>query len=139
MEDTQDDRQPESPLQLSAGIVAAYVQRNAISPAELSGLIVDVHGALQALSDPAPSSEQAQEPAVPVKKSVHPDAIVCLEDGKRFKSLRRHLRVHHGLSPEQYRQKWNLLPDYPLTAPSYAAQRSQLAKRMRLGKTVKKS
>ncbi|MBS0243551.1 MAG: MucR family transcriptional regulator [Proteobacteria bacterium] len=119
---------------LTAEIVAAYVSKNAVAPADLPTLIGDVH---QALSRAAGNTEIIErddlKPAVPVKKSVTPDYIVCLEDGKKFKSLKRHLRTHYKMSPEEYRAKWQLPHDYPMVAPNYAAARSQLAKKMGLG------
>ena len=122
-------------IDLTADIVAAYVANNTVPSAELSGLIAEVHAALQRTSSgvaPEPAPEPLK-PAVPVKKSVNPDFIVCLEDGKKFKSLKRHLRTHYDLSPEDYREKWGLPADYPMVAPNYAAARSALAKKMGLG------
>lgn len=119
---------------MTAEIVSAYVGANELQPSELSGLIETVSSALVSISsrtEPGPSNELS--PAVPVKKSVTPDFIICLEDGKKFKSLRRHLRTKYGMSPEQYRAKWGLPSDYPMVAPNYTKARSDLAKRMRLG------
>lgn len=120
----------------TASIVAAYVSHNAIAADQLPGLIARVHAALSNVSGgqtaPAAAGE-ALRPAVPVKRSVMPDYIICLEDGKRFKSLKRHLRTQYKLSPEQYRERWNLAADYPMVAPNYAKTRSQLAKKMGLG------
>lgn len=119
-------------LPLTAQIVGAYVEKNPLPASELPGLIADVSGSLSSLSkQPEPPSVK---PAVPVNKSVKPDEIVCLEDGKRFKSLKRHLMTEHGLSPEEYREKWNLPKGYPMVAPNYAATRSELAKSMGLGR-----
>jgi predicted transcriptional regulator len=130
------DRPEPSPMELSARIVAAYVRRNIVSAGELPKLVSEVHGALKGLSEPPPEPKKdPPEPAVPIDKSVRPDCIVCLEDGKAYKSLRRHLRAQHGLSPEQYREKWNLPQDYPLIAPEYSGSRSHLAKQLGLGRT----
>jgi predicted transcriptional regulator len=120
---------------LTAQIVAAFVSNNTISSADVPQLINDTFAALTRASG-EPSAAPAREelkPKVPIKKSVMPDFIICLEDGKKFKSLKRHLRTHYGLSPEDYRQKWDLPPDYPMVAPNYARARSDLAKKMGLG------
>jgi predicted transcriptional regulator len=120
----------------TASIVAAYVSHNTIAVDQLPALIARVHAALSSLSDGravASGGADALRPAVPVKRSVTADYIVCLEDGKRFKSLKRHLRTQYKMSPEQYRQRWGLAPDYPMVAPNYAKTRSQLAKKMGLG------
>ena len=122
-------------IDLSADIVCAYVSHNALSVADLPKLIADVHVALRALQrNGAVEPAEDLRPAVPVKKSVAPDFIVCLEDGKKFKSLKRHLRTHYNLSPEQYREKWGLPSDYPMVAPNYSATRSRLAKDNGLGR-----
>ena len=121
-------------IELTAQIVSAYVSNNSVPSGDLSTLINQVHGALTRVSSgqgDAPS--EPLKPAVSVKKSITPEFIVCLEDGKKFKSLKRHLRTQYGVTPEQYREKWNLPPDYPMVAPNYAAARSQLAKQMGLG------
>jgi predicted transcriptional regulator len=119
---------------LTAQIVAAYVSKNPLGSGDLSALIGDVHQALvRAAGDIEAPERDELKPAVPVKKSVTPDYIVCLEDGKKFKSLKRHLRTHYKMSPEEYRTKWQLPHDYPMVAPNYAAARSQLAKKMGLG------
>lgn len=121
-------------VELTADIVAAYVGNNAVPSAELPNLISDVYRALNAAVDGSKPKEVVEEkPAVPVRKSVTPDFIICLEDGKKFKSLKRHLRTHYDMSPEQYREKWGLPADYPMVAPSYAEARSSLAKKMGLG------
>lgn len=122
-------------IDLSTEIVSAYVSHNALSVTDLPKLIADVHTALQGLRSAAPP-EPAEElkPAVPVRKSVAPDFIICLEDGKKFKSLKRHLRTHYNLSPEEYREKWGLPADYPMVAPNYSATRSRLAKDNGLGR-----
>jgi predicted transcriptional regulator len=121
-------------IDLAAEIVSAYVSNNTVSASDLPGLIADVHRALNSthsgVHEPEP---EPLKPAVNPKKSVFPDYIVCLEDGKKFKSLKRHLRTHYDLSPEEYREKWALPADYPMVAPNYAAARSALAKKMGLG------
>lgn len=122
-------------VELSADIVSAYVSHNAVSPSDLTRLIADVHGALRALrSNEVPAVAEDLKPAVPVRKSVAADYIICLEDGKKFKSLKRHLRTHYNLSPEEYREKWGLPADYPMVAPNYSATRSKLAKDNGLGR-----
>lgn len=134
---------------LTARVAAAYLGANPVSRAEIPGVINTVHQALSALhgaepglSRPAASMSQPVMPdgtprkaAVPIKRSIHPDYIVCLEDGKKLKMLKRHLRTAYNLTPEEYRVKWNLPPDYPMVAPNYAAQRSAFAKKIGLGKT----
>jgi predicted transcriptional regulator len=121
-------------IELTAGIVSAYVSNNSIASAEIPSLINQVHGALMRVSSgQADISSEPLKPAVPVKRSITSDYIVCLEDGKKFKSLKRHLRTQYKMTPEQYREKWGLTPDYPMVAPNYAAARSQLAKQMGLG------
>lgn len=121
-------------IELAADIISAYVSNNTVAAADLPVLINDVHAALRRLSGgPAEAAAEPLRPAVPVKKSVLPDFIICLEDGKKFKSLKRHLRTHYDLTPEQYREKWGLPADYPMVAPSYAAARSSLARQMGLG------
>ncbi|AYG61240.1 transcriptional regulator [Rhizobium jaguaris] len=115
-------------------IVSAYVSHNPILIGSLPKLISDVHEALQALDSSALSVERAKPiPAVDQKKSVTNDYIICLEDGKRFKTLKRHLRVHYGMTPEEYREKWGLAPNYPMVAQNYANRRSELAKLSGLG------
>lgn len=124
-------------VELSADIVSAYVSHNSVSPIDLPKLIAEVHTALKALaSNEAPVVVEELRPAVPVKKSVTPDYIICLEDGKKFKSLKRHLRTHYNLSPEEYREKWGLPVDYPMVAPNYSATRSKLAKENGLGRKI---
>ena len=127
-------------IELATDIVSAYVSNNSVATGELPTLIKDVFGALSRVSSGEPvAAAEAAKPAVPVKKSITPEYIVCLEDGKQFKSLKRHLRTQYGLSPEQYREKWNLPADYPMVAPNYAEARSKLAKQMGLGQQRKKS
>ena len=121
-------------IELAADIVSAYVSNNSVPLAELPSLIRDVHSALTRVTEQAmPVEAEPLKPAVPVKKSITPDYIVCLEDGKQFKSLKRHLRSQYNLSPDAYREKWGLPADYPMVAPNYAKARSQLAKEMGLG------
>lgn len=125
-------------IELASQIVAAYVGRNQVEQADLPKLITEVHRALEKVAAAAPKEELPDlKPAVPIKKSITPDYLVCLEDGKQFKSLKRHLRTHFNLTPEQYREKWNLPADYPMVAPNYANSRSNLAKNMGLGKKRK--
>ncbi|MGY2052394.1 MucR family transcriptional regulator [Methylobacterium sp. JK268] len=118
---------------LTADIVSAFVAKNAVQPAQLPELIASTHAALQELSRPAVLEPEKPVPPVPIKKTVTPDAIISLEDGRPYKSLRRHLSSR-GLTPEQYRAKWGLPPDYPMVAETYAAQRSELAKNLGLGR-----
>lgn len=121
-------------VDLAAEIVSAYVSNNTVPVSELSSLIAEVHRALNnTRAGRHPPEPEPLKPAVNPKKSVFPDYIVCLEDGKKFKSLKRHLRTHYDLSPEEYREKWALPVDYPMVAPNYAAARSALAKKMGLG------
>jgi len=122
-------------VDLTANIVSAYVSHNTTPASEIPALIGQVHAALVRISGGHAETiaTEAARPAVAVKKSVTPDYIVCLEDGKKFKSLKRHLRTQYKMTPEQYREKWGLAPDYPMVAPNYAAARSQLAKQMGLG------
>ncbi len=119
-------------LELTAKIVAAHLSGNSVPPADLPGLIRSVHDAL-ASTAPAPPPE----PVVPVKKSVTPNYLVCLEDGKKLKMLKRHLRTAYNMSPDDYRAKWGLASDYPMVAPAYAKQRSELAKKIGLGRPRK--
>ena len=121
-------------IELTAEIVSAYVSNNSVQAGDLSSLISQVHSALTRVSSGhADAPNEPLKPAISVKKSITPDHIVCLEDGKKFKSLKRHLRTQYSMTPEQYRDKWSLAPDYPMVAPNYAAARSQLAKQMGLG------
>ena len=121
-------------IELTAEIVSAYVSNNPVPATDMPGLINQVHSALVRISGGHSDTQpEPLKPAISVKKSITPDYIVCLEDGKKFKSLKRHLRTHYNLSPEEYREKWNLPHDYPMVAPNYAAARSQLAKQMGLG------
>lgn len=125
---------------LTTEIVSAFISRNTVAPAELADLIGTVHATLNQLAR-APEAEaaSARVPAVPVNRSIRPDYLVCLEDGKTFKSLKRHLRARYDLTPDQYRERWNLSPDYPMVAPNYAAARSDLARAMGLGQQRRRS
>ena len=125
---------PPELVELTARIVSAFVSNNTVASADVPHLISETHSALSRASGGiAPPEREELRPKVPVKKSVMPDHIVCLEDGKKFKSLKRHLRTHYNLSPEEYREKWGLPHDYPMVAPNYAKARSDLAKKMGLG------
>jgi predicted transcriptional regulator len=122
-------------IELTTDIVCAYLNHNSVRQEDLTSLIGDVFSALNSLQNAsAEEPQERQEPAVSVRKSVTSDYIVCLEDGKKFKSLKRHIRTDHNLSPEEYRAKWGLRPDYPMVAPSYAQARSDLARKMGLGR-----
>ena len=123
-------------MEFASEIVSAYVSNNAVHSGELAGLIRDVHATLVSLGNGHDSAE-ARKPAVSIKKSITDEFLICLEDGKKFKSLKRHLRSKYGLTPEEYREKWGLPYDYPMVAPSYARKRSALAKEMGLGKVDK--
>jgi predicted transcriptional regulator len=121
-------------IEMTADIVSAYVGNNSVSANDLPSLIQSVHRALSGVSAGVETVEVApKEPAVPVKRSITPDYLICLEDGRKFKSLKRHLRTKYNLSPEDYRAKWGLAKDYPMVAPNYAKARSDLAKQMGLG------
>jgi predicted transcriptional regulator len=121
-------------VEMAAEIVSAYVSAKQVASQDLPALIRTVYSALQDVSGRSPlAAESPREPAVPVKKSVTPDFIICLEDGKKFKSLKRHLRTRYGMTPDESRTKWGLPHDYPMVAPNYAKERSNLAKRMGLG------
>jgi predicted transcriptional regulator len=127
-------------IEMTTEIVAAYVSSNSVPAAELTVLIQNVHKALVGVAaGDAPIEAAPKEPAVPVKKSITPDYLICLEDGRRFKSLKRHLRSRYDLSPEAYRAKWGLAKDYPMVAPNYARARSDLAKQMGLGQGGRKA
>jgi predicted transcriptional regulator len=121
-------------IELTANIVSAYVSNNPVPSAEIPNLIGQVHSALKRVSGgQAATPAEPLKPAIPVKRSITAEYLVCLEDGKKFKSLKRHLRTQYNMTPDQYREKWALAPDYPMVAPNYAAARSQLAKQMGLG------
>ncbi len=125
-------------MDLTSEVVSAYVSNNPLSANDLPGLIKDVYGALESTASPEPEPEaERPKPPVSIRKSLGQDHLICLEDGKKFKSLKRHLKTHYDLTPEQYREKWGLPSDYPMVAPAYAAQRSKLAKEMGLGRKRK--
>jgi predicted transcriptional regulator len=134
MNSSEDRKDDDGRLALTAEIVAAYVRNHSVAVGELPELITQVHGALGSVAAHIRAPvEPVAKPAVAVKKSITPDYLICLEDGKKFKSLRRHLRSQYNMSPEQYREKWGLPADYPMVAPNYAAARSKLARQMGLG------
>jgi predicted transcriptional regulator len=118
---------------LTTQIVAAYVANNTVAVNDLPGLIRQVHAALANVGGSAEVAPERPQPAVPIKRSVMPDYIVCLEDGKKLKMLKRHLKTAFNMTPEEYRERWDLPPDYPMVAPNYASQRSRLAKEIGLG------
>jgi predicted transcriptional regulator len=121
-------------IELTADIVSAYVANNSVPAGDISTLISQVHSALLRVSNgQGEVVSETLKPAVAVKKSITPEFLICLEDGKKFKSLKRHLRTQYNMTPEHYREKWGLAPDYPMVAPKYAEARSQLAKQMGLG------
>ena len=126
-------------LTLTADIVAAHVSNNSVAVNDLPNLIQNVHAALTGISPSRAAPETKPEPKVPIRSSVKPDYIVCLEDGKRLKMLKRHLMTHYGMTPDQYRQKWGLSADYPMVAPNYAEQRRTLAKSIGLGTKRRKT
>jgi len=137
MTDTMEEK-PEL-LEMTADIVSAYVSNNTIAAETLPSLIANIHSALSQVSGGAVEPEpEPKEPAVPVRKSITPDYLICLEDGRKFKSLKRHLRTKYNMSPEEYRAKWGLAKDYPMVAPNYAKARSELAKQMGLGQGGRK-
>ncbi|MGX8014315.1 MucR family transcriptional regulator (plasmid) [Mesorhizobium sp. ORM8.1] len=132
------DHNLDSLIELTADVVSAYVSNNPVPVADLPALIDQVHSALKGTTGGVSVAEpEALKPAVPIKKSVMADYIICLEDGKKFKSLKRHLSTRYGLTPDEYRAKWGLATDYPMVAPNYAAARSALAKTMGLGRKPK--
>lgn len=128
-------------VELTADIVAAYVSNHVVPVGDLGGLISDVHSALSNTSAPTPVATVAEKPKppVPIKKSIEDDYLICLEDGQKFKSLKRHLMTHYNMTPEEYREKWGLPADYPMVAPAYAEARSRLAKEMGLGQRRKRA
>jgi len=130
-----DGRSPDDLVQLTAQIVTSYISRNPVPTDQLGAVIQAIHDALRDVgSMPAEPAPAQAKPAVPVKRSIHPDYIVCLEDGKKLKMLKRHLRATYDMTPEAYRAKWGLPADYPMVAPNYAQQRSAFAKKIGLGK-----
>jgi predicted transcriptional regulator len=128
------DKSSSNYIELTADIVSAYVSNNTVSAGDISALISQIHSALLRVSNgQGEVVSETLKPAVAVKKSITPEYLICLEDGKKFKSLKRHLRTQYNMTPEHYREKWGLAPDYPMVAPKYAEARSQLAKQMGLG------
>lgn len=127
-------------IEMTADIVSAYVGNNTVATADLPNLIQSIHRALSGVAAGVEAVEAApKEPAVPLKRSITPDYLICLEDGRKFKSLKRHLRTKYNMSPEEYRAKWGLAKDYPMVAPNYAKARSELAKQMGLGQGGRKA
>jgi predicted transcriptional regulator len=126
-------------LSLTTEIVAAHVSNNTVAAGDLPQLISQVYQSLAGVHEAPAAVAQRPEPAVPIKKSVHPDYIICLEDGKKLKMLKRHLKTAYNMTPEQYRERWGLPPEYPMVAPNYARQRSRLAKEIGLGTRGRKS
>lgn len=126
-------------VELTASIVSAYVRANPVPLAELAGLIANVHSSVCSLRNAGvvEEVEKKPRPAVSVKRSVTPDFLICLEDGKKFRSMKRHLGVSYGMTPAEYREKWNLPPDYPMVAPNYRLERSKMAKSIGLGRKPK--
>lgn len=125
-------------MKMAVDIVSAYVSNNPLPSIQITEVIRSVYGALDALgSSDAEVREEAPKPAVPVKKSVTPDYLICLEDGKKLKMLKRHLRTNYGMTPDEYKAKWGLPADYPIVAPNYASQRSEFAKKIGLGRKTK--
>ncbi|MBB4211093.1 MucR family transcriptional regulator [Rhodothalassium salexigens] len=137
MEDMEQDNRDEL-LALTTDIVASHVSNNSVPVSELPTLIEQVFITLSSMNHGGTAEEKTPEPAVPIKKSVTPDYIICLEDGKKLKMLKRHLKTHYDMTPEEYRARWNLAPDYPMVAPNYAKQRRELAKKIGLGTSRKK-
>lgn len=133
MSDTENDMQ-ETLITLTSDIVAAHVSNNSVAVSDLPVLISNVYQALAGLSPSQPAPEPAPEPAVSIRSSIKNDHIVCLEDGKKLKMLKRHLATRYNLTPDQYRQRWNLPADYPMVAPAYAEKRRELAKKIGLGR-----
>jgi len=130
---TDSQQNPRELLELTTEIVAAHVANNTVAVADLPELIQQVYRTLSGIGGSAPVAPERPQPAVSVKKSVTPDYIICLEDGKKLKMLKRHLKTAYGMTPEEYRERWSLPPDYPMVAPNYAEQRSSLAKKIGLG------
>ncbi|MEL6111466.1 MAG: MucR family transcriptional regulator [Pseudomonadota bacterium] len=145
MSDKEQNSEVGESLHLATQIIAAYVSNNKVDVDSLPGLMTEVYESLQGLAAGEASLRATRDPAVPISKSVTPDYVICLEDGKKLKMLKRYLRTHYNLTPEEYKRKWNLPPDYPMVAPNYAKRRSAFAKQIGLGtqrsgkKTVKKA
>jgi predicted transcriptional regulator len=126
-------------LTLTTEIVAAHVSKNTVAATDLPQLISQIYQSLASVGRSPAQAAERPDPAVPIKKSIHPDYIVCLEDGKKLKMLKRHLKTAYNMTPEQYRERWSLAPDYPMVAPNYARQRSRLAKEIGLGTRGRKA
>ena len=135
----ENDSTEDTLLTLTADIVAAHVSNNSVAVNDLPNLIQNVHSALNTIAGQSSAPEPKPEPKVPIRSSIKPDYIVCLEDGKRLKMLKRHLMTHYNMTPDQYRQKWGLAADYPMVAPNYAEQRRTLAKSIGLGTKRRKT
>lgn len=138
MTEANEDNGADLLIELTAEIVAAYVSNNSVAANDLASLITQVHAALGGTAMPIEEVVEKPVPAVTVRRSIQNDHLICLEDGQKFKSLKRHLMTHHGLTPEQYREKWELPADYPMVAPAYAEARSRLAKESGLGQKRKR-
>jgi len=133
-----DNAQKDNVMKMAVDIVSAYVSNNPLPSAQITEVIRTVYGTLESLSgNAAEVREEAPKPAVPIKKSVTPDYLICLEDGKKLKMLKRHLRTNYGMTPDEYKAKWGLPADYPIVAPTYASQRSEFAKKIGLGRKSK--
>ena len=126
-------------LALTTEIVAAHVSNNTVAVADLPTLINQVYQSLSTIGTAPPAAAERPQPAVSIKKSVHPDYIICLEDGKKLKMLKRHLKTAYDMTPDEYRERWGLGPEYPMVAPNYAKQRSKLAKEIGLGTRARKA
>ena len=133
MDNTENDMN-ETLITLTSDIVAAHVSNNSVTVEDVPALITSIYGALAGLGQAAPAPEKMPEPAVSIRTSIKPDYIVCLEDGKKLKMLKRHLMTHYNLTPDQYRARWGLAADYPMVAPNYAEKRRELAKKIGLGR-----
>lgn len=125
-------------MRMTAEVVTSYVSNNPLPASELASIIQSVHGSLVALEGGRDVKVEPQRPAVSIRRSVQPDYLVCLEDGKKLKMLKRHIRTTYGMTPEEYRAKWGLAPDYPMVAPNYAKQRSEFAKKIGLGRKTRR-
>ena len=141
LEETQEEGSnlPQHLAEITAEVVCAYVANNTLPASELPALVTDIHATLSGLvgkSNPngGAAEKEKQKPAVPIKKSITPDYLICLENGQKFKSLKKHLKAQYDMSPEDYRRKWGLPSDYPMVAPAYAERRSDLAKKLGLGR-----
>ena len=134
-----EETKPDELLELTARVVAAHVSNNSVPVNDLPQLIREIHQALANIGSAESQTVERPSPAVPIKKSVTPDFIVCLEDGKKLKMLKRHLKTAYNMSPEDYRERWNLPQDYPMVAPNYAKQRSKLAKEIGLGTKARRA